>query len=212
MPTKHGFASTMSVLLQAVLLHRREHHSPLLQPPRQDSVCIRWTTARWWFEIAHDSILYPFIHKLHPNPFLHPSKHISSYSAADSKNTWVDAEQPPVQTCFYGTPHLDTGLAGNPNSNRYFDIFHDDIHLSSALSCRKEDQFVYYCVKHILRNATFNKLFRNRTKATVSNFTSFHTWLKWLDKMSYTMWINLWQSREVCYNWWANPQSLSDGA
>jgi len=46
---KHGYLSIVSLLLEDILLHQRLHHSPLLQPQRQESIHIRQTAARWWF-------------------------------------------------------------------------------------------------------------------------------------------------------------------
>jgi len=47
--TKHGSLSTVSLLLEDVLLHWRVNHSPLSRPQRKDSTRISRTTARWWF-------------------------------------------------------------------------------------------------------------------------------------------------------------------
>ena len=79
------------------------------------------------FAIEHDSIPLPFLHEPHGNSFLHPSDNDSSDTEADSENACIDPEQPPVQTRICGTAHLDNHPAGNPISNKYFDIFDDGI-------------------------------------------------------------------------------------
>jgi hypothetical protein len=90
------------------------------------------------FAIEHDGILLPFLHELHHDPSLHPSDDDFSDTEADSENVCIDPEQPPVRTRIYGTPHLDNSLAGRPISNKYFNIFDDEIDLWSPFSCEEE--------------------------------------------------------------------------
>jgi len=66
------------------------------------------------FAVEHDSMLLPFVHDLHPDPFLHPSDDDSSDTEVDSKNVCIDPEQLPVVTPFYSTPHLSNRLASKP--------------------------------------------------------------------------------------------------
>jgi hypothetical protein len=142
------------------------------------------------FANEHDTILLPFVHEPHHDPFFHPSDDDSSVTEADSENACIDPEQPPVRTRTCGTPHLDNCLAGKPISMEYFDIFNDDIDLWSLFSCKEEYRLEHWCVKHNLSRAAINKLSRNPTMATVSNFTSSHTVFKRWNKMSCTMGIN----------------------
>jgi hypothetical protein len=44
------------------------------------------------FEIEHDSILLPFVHEPHHNPFLHPFNDDSSDTEANSENACIDPE------------------------------------------------------------------------------------------------------------------------
>jgi hypothetical protein len=90
------------------------------------------------FAIEHTSILHPFIHNTHRDPFLNPSDDVSSDTEADSENACIDPEEPPVRTHIYGTPHLDNHLAGKPISNQCFDIFDNEIDPWSLFSCEKE--------------------------------------------------------------------------
>ena len=162
------------------------------------------------FAIEHDSILLPFVHEPHHDPFLHPSDDDSSDTEADSENACIDPEQPPVRTRICGTPQLDNRLAGKPISNEYFDIFDDEIDLWSPFSCEEEYRLAHWCVKHNLSRAAINELFRNPTMATISNFTSSHTLFKRLNEMSYAMGIDSWKSGKVCYNRLADPNNLRD--
>ena len=90
------------------------------------------------FAIEYDSILLPFVHEPHRDPFLHPSDDDSSDTEADSENACIDPEQPPVRTRMYCTPELDNHLAGKPISDEYFDIFKDEIDLWSPFSGEEE--------------------------------------------------------------------------
>jgi hypothetical protein len=130
------------------------------------------------FVIVHDSFLLPFVHELYRQTFLHPSDAQSSYTEANSENECIDPEQPPVQTPIYGAPHLDNCLASKSISNGYFNIFNDEIDLSSLFPCEEEYRLGHWCIKHNLSRAAINKLFRNPTMATVNNFTVSHTSFK----------------------------------
>jgi len=88
--------------------------------------------------IEHDSILLPFVHEPHHDPFFHHSDDDSSDTEANSKNPCIDPEQPPVRTRNCGTPHLDNHLAGKPISNEYFDVFDEESDLWSLFSCEEE--------------------------------------------------------------------------
>jgi hypothetical protein len=122
----------------------------------------------------------------------------------------IDSEQPPVLTCIYGTPHLDNRLAGKPISNQYFVVFNVEIDLWSPFSCEEEYRLAHWYIKHNMSRAAINELFRNRTMATVSNFTSSHTLFKRLKEMSYIMGIDSWKSGTVCNNCLADPVNLRD--
>jgi hypothetical protein len=162
------------------------------------------------FAIQHNSILLPFVHEPHHDPFLHPSDNDSSDTAADSENACIDPEQPPVRTGIGGTPHLDNRLAGKPVSIQYFNVFDDEIDLWSPCSCEEEYRLVHWCVKHNLSRAAINELFRNPTMATVTNFTCSHTLFKRLNEMSYAMGIDSWKSGKMYYNCSADPNNLRD--
>ena len=71
----------------------------------------------------------PFAYELHRDPFLHPSNNDSSYTVADSNNVCIDPQQPPVGTHICVTPHCDNRLAGKHISNKYFDIFDNELDL-----------------------------------------------------------------------------------
>jgi len=47
--TKHRLLSTVSLLLECIVLHRRLRHLPLSWPHIEDSVRISQATASWWF-------------------------------------------------------------------------------------------------------------------------------------------------------------------
>ena len=132
--------------------------------------------------IEYDTILLPFIPEPHRDPSLHPSNNDSSNTEADSENACIDPEQPPVCTRICGTPHLDNRLAGKPIGNKYFDILDYVIELWSLFSCEEKYRLAHWCVQHNLSRAAINKLFRNPTMATVSNFTLSHTLFKRLNK------------------------------
>jgi len=134
------------------------------------------------FVIEHNSILLPFVHEPHCDPCLYPFDDDSSDAEAHSENAYNNPEQPPVQTRIYFTPHLDNNLAGKPISNKYFDIFNDTIDLWSPFSCEEEYRLAHWCLKHNLSTAAINKLFRNPTMATISNFTSTHTLFKKVER------------------------------
>jgi hypothetical protein len=141
------------------------------------------------FAIEHDSILLPFVHEPHRDPFLYPSHDDSSNTEDDGENACIDPEHLSVQKCIYGTPHMDNPLAGMPICNKYFDIFDNEIDLWSMFSCDKEYRLVHCCVKDNLSRVAIDELFRSPTMATVSNFTLPHTVLKRLNEMSYAMGI-----------------------
>jgi len=71
--------------------------------------------------IERDCILLSFVYAPHRDPFLNPSYDVSSDSAANSKNAFIDPEQPPVRNRIYSTPHLGNRLVGNSICNEYFD-------------------------------------------------------------------------------------------
>ena len=108
--------------------------------------------------IEHDSILLPFVHETHHDPFLHPSDDDSSDTEADTENVCINPEQTPVRTRICGTPHLDNHLAGKPVSNEYCDIFDDESDLLSRFSCEEEYRLAHWCVKHNLSRAAINEL------------------------------------------------------
>jgi len=83
------------------------------------------------FAINHDSILLPFFHEPHHDPFPHPSDNDSCDTEANSENASIDPEQPPVRIHFYGTLHLHNCLTGKPISDECFNIFDDEIDLWS---------------------------------------------------------------------------------
>jgi len=162
------------------------------------------------FAIEHDSILLPVVHEPHCDLFLHPSDDNSSDTEADSENACIDPEKPPVWTRIYGTPHLDIRLAGKPISNEYFDFFDNEIDLWSLFSCEEEYQLAHWCIKHNLSRAAINKLLRNHTMATISNFALSHTSFKRLNEMSYAMGIESWKSGKVCCNCLPDANNLRD--
>ena len=131
-------------------------------------------------------------------------------SEAHSENAFIDSEQPPFRTCIYGTPHLDNSLAGKPLSNKYVNIFNDEIDLWSPCSCEEVYWSAHWCIKHNLSWATINERFRNPTIATVRILTSSYTWFKRLNEMSYAIGIDCWKSGKVCYNCLAVPNNLHD--
>jgi hypothetical protein len=98
------------------------------------------------FAIEHDNNLLSFIHYPHHDPFLHPPDDDYSDTEADSKNAFIDPEQPPVWTRVCGTPHLDNRLPGKTISNVYVDIFDDEIDLWLQFSCEEEYSSVGWCV------------------------------------------------------------------
>jgi len=160
------------------------------------------------FAIENDSIPLPFVQELHWDPVLHTADDNCSNSVTDTKNGWIDPEQPPVRTHIYGTPHLDNHLASKPVSNDYFDTFNDEIDLASPFSRQEEFWLVHSCVEHNLSRAAINEHFGNPTMATVSNFTSSHTWFYQLNKMSYAIGIDFWKSSTAHSNCLADPHSL----
>jgi len=162
------------------------------------------------FVIKHDSILLPFVHEPHHDPRLHRSDIHSSDAEADSENACIDPEQPPVRTRICATPHLDNCPAAKPISNEYFNIFDNEIDLSSPLACEEDYRSAHWCIKHNLSRATITELFRNPMMATVSNCTSSHTLFKRLNKMSYAIGIDTWKSSKVCLNRLADPNNLRD--
>jgi len=87
------------------------------------------------FPILYDTIRLPFVPELSRYPFLHRAANDSSNEEAIRENRGLDAEQPPVQTCISGTPHLDNCLAGKPIDNWYFNILNEEIGQWSLFSC-----------------------------------------------------------------------------
>jgi len=162
------------------------------------------------FAIEHNSILLPFILKMHRDPILHPSDNDSSVTQANSENSSIDPEQSPVGTRMYGTPHLDNRLAGKLIRDENFDIFDQEIDLWLLFSCEQGYRLVHWCVKHNLSRAAINELFRNPTMATISNITSSHTLLRRLNEIFYVMGINSWKSSKECHNCKADPNNLHD--
>jgi hypothetical protein len=162
------------------------------------------------FAIQYDSMLLPFFDQPHHDPFLHRSNNDSCGTEADSENACIDPEKPPVQTRNCGTPHLENRLAGKPNSNKYYNIFDDEIDPKSSCSCEKESRLAHSCAKHNLSRAAVNELSRNPTMTTVSNFTSSHTVFNRLHEMSYAMGMDHWKSGQVCYKCLADPNNLRD--
>jgi len=162
------------------------------------------------FVIEHDSILLPFIHEPHCDPFHHPSDEDACYTDAESENSWIDPEQPLVQTRICGTPQLDNGLASKPMSNEYFHIFDDEIDPLSLFSCEDEYWLAHWCVKHNLSRAAINEHFRNSTMSTVSNFTSSNTLFRMLNQMSYAMGVDSGTSSKVCFTRFPDQNKLRD--
>jgi len=150
------------------------------------------------FAIKHDSILLPFVHEPHYNPFNNPADNDSSDTVADGENACIDSEQPPLGKGICGTLRLGNCLAGKPISNEYFNIFDDEIDLLSPFSWEEEYWLAHWCIKHNLSRAAINELFRNPTMATVSNFTLSHTVFKRLNEMSHAMGIGSLKCGEVC--------------
>jgi len=105
---------------------------------------------------------------------------------------------------------MDNRPASKPISNEYFDIFDDEIYLSSPFSGEEEYRLAHWCLKNYLSSAAINERLANRTMATVSNFTSSHTLFKRLNKMSYMMGIDSWKSGKVCENCLSDPNNLGD--
>jgi len=163
------------------------------------------------FVIEHDSILLPFIHGLHHNPSLHSSNNDPSDTEANSENACINPEELPVHIHIYGTPHLDNHPTGKPISNEYFNIFDNEIVLWSPFSDEEEYRLAHWCIKHSLSRAAINKLFTNPTMATVSNFTLSHALFTRLNKMSYAMGINSWNSGTLGNNCLADRNNLLDG-
>ena len=79
------------------------------------------------FPNQYNSILLPFVHDPHRNHFLYPSSDDSSDTKGGGENLYIDPEQHPVRIRIYGTPHLDSILAGKPCINKSFNIFDDEI-------------------------------------------------------------------------------------
>jgi len=111
------------------------------------------------FVIEHDSILLQCVYEPHRDPFVNTSDDDFSNTEADSDNVCIDPQYSPVWTHIYGTPHLDNHLAGKPISNKYFDIFDNDIDLWSLFSRNKHYRSAHSCVKHNLSRAVINELF-----------------------------------------------------
>jgi len=88
--------------------------------------------------IKHMSHLLLCVHAPHCHPFYYPSDDNSGGTEADSENICIDPEPPPIQTHIYGTPHLDNHLASKPISNKYFDIFIDEIDIWSQFSYQEK--------------------------------------------------------------------------
>jgi len=162
------------------------------------------------FAIEHNSIRLPFIHSPDRDPCLHPSDHNRNETEVDSENVCIDPEQPPVQTHIYGTPHLDNCLAANLLSNEYFDIIDDELDPWSPFSCEEKYWLAPWCIKNNLSRPAFNDLFRNRTMASILNFTSSDTLFKRLNDLPYAKGIDSSKSGTVCYNRMANPDNLRD--
>jgi hypothetical protein len=162
------------------------------------------------FGIQSNSIQLPFIPEMHSDPLLHHSDDDSIDTEAGSENACIDPEQPPVRTRIYGSPHFNNRLSSKRISNKYFNIFDDEIDLCSPLSCEEEYRLAHLCVKHYMSKAAINKHFWNPTMATISNFTSSHTLFKRLNKMSETIGIHSWKSGNVCNNRLANPNNLCE--
>jgi hypothetical protein len=86
------------------------------------------------FASVHDTILFPCVHELHYDPFLHPSDGRSSDTEANSETVCMDLQDPPVQTLFHHTPHMDNRLPGKSSSNQYFNICDNEIDIYSLCS------------------------------------------------------------------------------
>lgn len=136
------------------------------------------------FAPTDDSILLSFVYKPHHNAFLHHCDNISSDTDADTQSEYIDPKHPPVQIYIYGTPQLCKCLAYKPNSNKYFDIFNNEIGLLSPFSYNNEDQLANRCIKHTLSRAVINELFGNHMMVTVSKFALFCTVFRKLHRMS----------------------------
>jgi len=160
------------------------------------------------FAIEHNSILPQFVHKPDHDHFPHPSDTDSSDTEANRNNLYIGPEQPPVRTCIYATPNFDNRLTGKPISNEYINIFDNDIDLWLVFSSEEEYRLSHWCVKHNMSRAPINKLFRNPTMATSSNFASSHTLFERLNEMFYLMGIDSWKSAKLYYNCFADPNNL----
>jgi len=69
-------------------------------------------------------------------------------------------------------------------------------------------QLTHWWVEHNWSRAAINQLFRNPTTATVSNFALFYTLLTRLHKLFYKMGINSLNWGNVCFNHFANLNTL----
>lgn len=131
--------------------------------------------------IEHSSILLPFIHDPHLDPFLHLSNGDSNDVEANNENMLYDPVQLPVGTRNNRTPRLHNGLTGMPITNDYVNIFDDEVDLWSPSSCMEQYPSVHWCVMHNFGRAAFNELFMNLMIGTVSNITSSSTVFKKLN-------------------------------
>jgi len=64
-------------------------------------------------------------------------------------------------------------------------------------SGKEEYWFAHWCIKHNLSSAAFNKLFRNPTIATITNFTLSHTSCKRLMKCPTRLASTLWRGHSL---------------
>jgi len=134
---KHGYLSTVFLLLKDILLHWCFHHSPPSPPLGKDSICMSRTTARWFGDRARECSTSNCSHT-DCDDFVISSDDYSSNTEADSDNAWCDPAQPPVQIRINGIWHLDTILASKPIGTEYLDIFDAAIDQCSLCPCKTE--------------------------------------------------------------------------
>jgi len=77
---------------------------------------------------VRDSLFRPLAPKLDRDQYLQTSNYHSTDREANTNNTCIDPEQPPVQTKIYGTAHLDYNLPIKSFRGGNFDMLDVEIH------------------------------------------------------------------------------------
>ena len=160
------------------------------------------------FAIKQDSILMRLVDETHHDPFPQLANNHASDTEANTKNAFIDPEQPPVRTLISATPHWENQLTGKTIGNQYFNILDDDPDLWSPFSCEEEYWLAHQCVEHILRGAVIYGHFGNCMMPTVRISTLSHTGIKRVTEISQAMGIDSSTSAKVCYNCLANPNNV----